>query len=156
MRYIEREPKSDGTGCIFVDLPAEDNDEENLIVYRGKTAFVILNRYPYTNGHLMVVPFRHTADLAELEDEELLEINQLLARTVGWLRTAFNPQGFNIGVNLGQASGAGIPDHVHWHVVPRWAGDTNFMTTVAETRVHPVSLETTYQRLREAQISSEN
>ncbi len=154
MKYIERPNPEGGTGCIFVDLPAQNLDEENLILDRGTTAFVMLNRFPYTNGHLMVIPFQHTAELSDLSDPELLEVNQLLARTVEWLKAAFRPQGFNIGVNLGAVAGAGIPDHIHWHVVPRWGGDTNFMTAVAGTRVHPVSLEETYRRLKEVIASS--
>lgn len=148
LSYIE---KKDGpSGCIFVDLPAENRDRENLILYRGRTAFVMLNRYPYCNGHLMIAPYKHTAELADLDDEELLEISRLLVRSVAWLRHAYRPEGFNIGLNLGRAAGAGIPDHVHWHVVPRWAGDTNYMTTVGETRVLPQSLEESYDRLRAA------
>ncbi len=135
-------------GCIFVDLPAEDDDAKNLILFRGKTAFVMLNRYPYTNGHLMVAPYQHTADLKDLSDEELLEINQLVAACTGWIQECYKPQGFNIGVNLGSAGGAGIPDHVHWHIVPRWSGDTNFMTTVGDVRVMPESLEASYARLK--------
>ena len=153
MRYIEASSGEKPDGCIFVELPAQDDDRNNLILYRGKTAFVMLNRYPYTNGHLMIAPYQHTADLTELSDAELLEINQLVSTCVTWIKKAFNPQGFNIGVNLGTVAGAGIPDHVHWHILPRWAGDTNFMTTVGGLRVHPISLEETYDRLAEA-ISS--
>lgn len=150
LRYIEATDQSPKQGgCIFVDLPAENEDEKNLILCRGKHAFVIMNRYPYTNGHLMVAPYRHTADLEELNDDELLEINQLVVRCTRWIKAAFRAQGFNIGVNLGQAAGAGIPDHVHWHILPRWAGDTNFMTTVGGVRVHPVSLEEAYCRIRD-------
>lgn len=146
LKYIEADGPS-SSGCIFVELPAQDNDRENLILYRGKTAFVILNRYPYTNGHLMVAPYKHTANLSELTDEELLEINQLVVRATEWITACYQPQGFNIGVNLGSAGGAGIPDHVHWHIVPRWNGDTNFMTTVGDVRVMPQSLEESYDRL---------
>ncbi|MFQ3586854.1 MAG: HIT domain-containing protein [Fimbriimonadaceae bacterium] len=144
--YIEKATPTGG--CIFVDLPAQERDRENLILYRGSTAFVMLNAFPYTNGHLMVAPFRHTADLDDLEDDELLEINVLVASAVRWLREAYRPDGFNIGVNLGSAAGAGIPDHVHWHIVPRWNGDTNFMTTIGEVRVMPQSLADSYDRLR--------
>lgn len=135
------------TGCIFVDLPAQNRDRENLILYRGSTAFVMLNAFPYTNGHLMIAPFRHTADLGELSDAELLEINQLLARAIRWIGRAYGPDGYNVGINLGSAAGAGIPTHVHWHIVPRWKGDTNFMTTVGEVRVLPQSLEESYDKL---------
>ncbi len=147
LTYIEGDSPS-GSGCIFVDLPAQDRDRENLILYRGKTAFVMFNRFPYTNGHLMVAPYKHTADLTELDDTELLEINQLVVAATRWITAAYHPQGFNIGVNLGSAGGAGIPDHAHWHIVPRWSGDTNFMTTVGDVRVMPQSLEDSYDRLK--------
>ncbi|MEZ0324678.1 MAG: HIT domain-containing protein [Fimbriimonas sp.] len=146
LKYIEG-PKDGGSGDIFLDLPAENDDRKNLILHRGKTAFVILNAYPYTNGHLMVAPFRQAANIEDLGNEELLEINQLVAESIKWLKACFSPDGFNVGVNLGSAAGAGIPIHVHWHVVPRWSGDTNFMTTVADIRVMPQSLEETYDRL---------
>lgn len=147
MKYIQHEGDSGKGGCIFVDLPAQENDRENLILFRGKTAFVILNRYPYTSGHLMVAPYRHTAELADLDDAELLEINQLVVKCTQWITECYRPQGFNIGVNLGSAGGAGIPDHIHWHIVPRWSGDTNFMTTVGEARVLPEDLLDSYDRL---------
>lgn len=147
LSYIEQASKT-GTPNIFVELPAQDQDRDNLILHRGKTAFVMLNAFPYTNGHLMVAPYRHTADLGELEDDELLEISQLLALCLRWIRAAYHPDGFNIGVNLGRAAGAGIPTHIHWHVVPRWEGDTNFMTSVGEVRVLPQSLQDSYDRLR--------
>jgi ATP adenylyltransferase len=146
--YIERAASTEG--CIFVDLPAQANDRENLILHRGKTAFVLLNAFPYTSGHLMVAPYKHTAELSELSDEEMLEAGKLLARCVLWLREAYHPSGFNIGMNLGSAAGAGIPTHVHWHVVPRWEGDTNFMSTIGEVRVLPQSLEESYDRLKAA------
>lgn len=148
LTYIEQATPS-GT-CIFLDLPARENDRENLLLYRGNKAFVMLNAFPYTNGHLMVAPYKHTADLAELDDAELLEINQLLAKAIAWITSAFRPEGFNIGVNLGSVAGAGIPSHVHWHIVPRWNGDTNFMTTIGEVRVLPQSLADTYDRLKGA------
>lgn len=134
-------------GCIFVDLPAQDDDRKNLILKRGKHAFVMLNAYPYTSGHLMVAPYKHTAEMTDLSDEELLEINQLVAKCLDWIKQAYNPDGFNIGVNLGRAAGAGIPTHIHWHIVPRWSGDTNFMTTVGDVRVIPQSLESSYDLL---------
>jgi ATP adenylyltransferase len=148
LAYIEQATPTGN--CIFLDLPAQDNDRDNLLLFRGKTAFVMLNAFPYTNGHLMVAPYKHTADLSELDDEELLEINRLLAKAVHWITEAFRPEGFNIGVNLGSVAGAGIPSHVHWHIVPRWNGDTNFMTTIGEVRVLPQSLADTYDRLKKA------
>lgn len=149
MRYIERPSTGEGTGDIFVDLPNEGDDPKNLILFRGETAFVMMNAYPYTNGHLLIAPYRQVADIEALNDAELLEINQLLAHGVRWIRAAYKPDGFNIGVNMGSAAGAGIPVHIHWHIVPRWGGDTNFMTTVGEVRVMPQTLEESYGRLRE-------
>ena len=147
MKYIS---KAGGSGNIFVDLVSENNDETNLILLRGKTCFMMLNAFPYTSGHLMVAPYRETNDLTSMSDEELLEIHQFVAKAVKWLQVVFNPQGFNIGVNVGSAAGAGIPVHLHWHVVPRWSGDTNFMTTIGEVRVQPLTLEETYSRMKEA------
>ena len=146
--YVTKAAKPESGGCIFVELPAQDNDRENLILFRGKTAFVMLNAFPYTSGHLMVAPYRHTADVDDLDDDELLETSQLISRAVKWLKAAYRPQGFNIGANVGAAAGAGIPSHLHWHIVPRWSGDTNFMTTVGEVRVLPHSLEDSYDLLR--------
>ena len=146
LQYIERAEA--GGGCIFVDLPAQQDDRKNLILQRAEHAFVILNAFPYTNGHLMVAPFRHTGSLEDLNDAELLEINRLVRDCVRWLSAAYSPQGFNIGVNMGRSAGAGIEDHLHWHIVPRWNGDTNFMTTVSEVRVLAESLHDTYDRLR--------
>jgi ATP adenylyltransferase len=148
MEYVEK-ASAGGEGNFFVDLPAQTNDRENLILYRGRTAFVMLNAYPYTNGHVLIAPYRQTPELTGLNDEELLEINQLLGRAVDWVRACYKPNGFNIGINMGMAAGAGVPTHIHWHVVPRWAGDTNFMTTVGDVRVMPQSLLDSYDRLKE-------
>lgn len=147
MQYIERPSQGSSTGDIFLDLPAQGDDRANLILYRGTHAFIIMNAFPYTNGHLMVAPYRQVADIDRLNDDELLEINQLLAKAVRWIRKVYNPNGFNLGVNMGQAAGAGIPVHIHWHIVPRWNGDTNFMTTVGGVRVMPETLERSYERL---------
>jgi len=136
--------------CIFCALPREDRDSENLIVRRGELAFVILNLYPYNNGHLMVVPYRHTPSLEQLDVPILTELMVLTTRALTALRAVYNPQAFNFGANIGAAAGAGIADHVHLHVVPRWAGDTNYMTTVAETRVIPEQLGDTYRALQQA------
>ncbi|MCH8273409.1 MAG: HIT domain-containing protein [Armatimonadetes bacterium] len=149
IKYIEQ-VRDGGAKCIFVDLPAEKDDRKNLILYRGERAFVMMNTFPYTNGHLMVAPYRHTSDLEDLDDEEMLEIQRLLRDCVRWLRMAFRAEGFNVGLNLGRAAGAGIEDHLHWHVVPRWVGDTNYMPVVGEVRVLPQSLDESYDRLREA------
>lgn len=147
LQYIEKDTSTGG--CIFVDLPASSEDRANLILFRGEHSFVIMNAFPYTNGHLMVAPYKHTAEISDLDDQALLEINQMLGHCVRWIRSAYNPDGFNIGINLGKAAGAGIPTHIHWHIVPRWSGDTNFMTTVGQVRVLPQSLEDSYDRLKE-------
>ena len=151
MKYVERASvDADGSGNIFVDLPAREDDRTNLILHRGELAFVLLNAFPYANGHLLVAPFRQISDITLLSDPELLELNQLVARAVRWIRVAYRPDSFNIGVNMGAAAGAGIPQHIHWHVVPRWNGDTNFMTSIMDTRVMPQSLDESYGRLLEA------
>jgi len=137
-------------GCIFCDKPAEARDEANWILYRGETAFVILNAFPYNNGHLMVAPFRHTADLESLQPSEQVELFRLTQWCAALLRTAYHPDGYNIGMNLGKVAGAGVADHLHMHVVPRWNGDTNFMPVIADTRVLPDSLDNTLRKLREA------
>ena len=145
--YIQAAKKGED-GCIFVELPAQGDDRGNLILYRGKTAFVMLNAFPYNNGHLMVAPYKHTSEMADLDAEEMLEIQGLIRDCVGWLGKAYGADGFNIGVNLGKAAGAGIESHLHWHVVPRWSGDTNFMPVIGEVRVLPQSLEESYDALR--------
>jgi ATP adenylyltransferase len=149
MTYIEQPSTGTSEIDIFVDLPAQDADRDNLILYRGGTAFVMLNAYPYTNGHLLIAPFRQIDQLEGLNDAELLEINQLLAKGIRWVKRAYNPDGFNVGINIGRAGGAGIPNHIHWHVVPRWNGDTNFMTTIGEVRVLPQTLADSYDRLKQ-------
>ena len=149
--YIATADRTLATGeCIFEAIPAANDDRLNLLLHRGETAFVLLNAYPYTTGHLMVAPYRHTADLSSMSDMELLEINRLVAASVRWIESAYHPQGINIGVNLGSAAGAGIPGHVHWHVLPRWAGDTNFMTSVGGVRVIPQGLLESYDLLNQA------
>jgi ATP adenylyltransferase len=148
MTYIENQENEDG--CIFCSLPKQKDDQENLIIYRGKRAFVIVNRYPYTSGHLMVVPFAHKPDFVELNPKIRAEMMELATRCMRILRKVYNPQAFNLGANVGEVAGAGIPDHVHIHIVPRWAGDTNFMSTVGEVRVLPEILEETYRRIRTA------
>ncbi len=139
-------------GCIFCDFPAqaESCDEQNLLLYRGNTGFIILNAFPYSNGHLMVVPFRHTDTLETYGDNELLEIMSLQRLAFRLLRKVMNPEAFNGGLNIGRAAGAGITGHLHWHIVPRWNGDTNFMTVVNDVRVVPESLQAVYTRLKAA------
>lgn len=146
MQYIRQGDKAGG--CIFCTLPAEQKDEENLIVYRGKTGFIMLNSFPYNCGHLMAAPYKHTADMYALEDEELLSIGRLVRYSVRLLTAAMQPDGFNLGVNLGRSAGAGFVDHIHWHIVPRWNGDTNFMPVIADTKVLPESLRSTYDKLK--------
>jgi ATP adenylyltransferase len=146
--YVTTAAKPSPGGCIFVELPAASDDRENLILYRGERAFVMLNAFPYTNGHLMVAPFRHTPNVEDLDDDESAEVARLIKRAVGWIKKAYSPDGFNIGANIGSAGGAGIPSHVHWHIVPRWSGDTNFMTTVGDVRVLPQALPDSFDLLK--------
>lgn len=145
MEYIEKADEI--PGCIFCVKPAEQQDTENGILRRGESAFVMMNAFPYNTGHLMIAPYKHTADLYELSDEELLEISHLVRYSVSLLKAVMKPDGFNLGVNLGRPAGAGFADHVHWHVVPRWSGDTNFMPVIGNTKVMPESLEATYEKL---------
>ena len=151
LAYV-KDPDRREVGCPFCTLPARgpEADAETLIVHRGERIFVILNRFPYNPGHLMAVPYRHVADYAELELAEVHEIAELTQRAMRALRRASRPHAFNVGMNLGTVAGAGIADHVHQHVVPRWGGDTNFMPVVAQTRVLPELLEETYALLRPA------
>jgi ATP adenylyltransferase len=135
------------TACALCDAPHVPA-HRSLLVCEGQTCFVILNLYPYNNGHLMVVPYRHIATLAELTPEELQEVAVLTQRSESALVEAYGPQGINVGINLGKSAGAGIHEHIHVHLVPRWGGDTNFMTVVGETRVLPEDLETSASRLR--------
>jgi ATP adenylyltransferase len=135
-------------GCLFC-LAAEGDDEERLVVHRGQEAFVLLNRFPYASGHFMVAPRRHKGEFAELADEELVEVHRLAAQGIGALAQLYEPQGYNLGWNLGRIAGAGIVDHVHLHVVPRWAGDTNFMPVLADVKVLPEHLLETRRRLAE-------
>ena len=146
MEYVQSAHEADG--CVFCDTVAAEDDEKTYIVARSKKAFAILNAYPYNPGHLMVAPFRHIGDLESLHELELADISRLLQRAVRALREAAHPKGFNVGMNLGRVAGAGIPDHVHWHVVPRWDGDTNFMPIIGATRVLPELLEDTYTKLK--------
>jgi len=135
-------------GCIFCMAQEMEDGIENLIAYRDKHSYVILNRYPYTSGHLMVVPYEHKATLETLTPEIRAEMMELATRCMTVLRKIYKPPAFNIGVNIGEAAGAGVIGHVHMHIVPRWAGDTNFMSTVGHARVLPELLEDTYQRIK--------
>jgi ATP adenylyltransferase len=146
LQYIRGE-KSDE--CIFCTKPALD-DESALIVRRGERCFVILNAFPYTSGHVMVAPYDHTADLAGLEQETASELMTLTQESINAIRRAYRPEGFNVGSNLGTVAGAGVADHLHFHVVPRWEGDTNFLSVIGEVRVLPESLEDTQRTLKDA------
>jgi ATP adenylyltransferase len=148
MDYVANCDKPDG--CIFCVKPNEDRDKANLIVYRGVLAFVILNRFPYNNGHLMIVPYRHTGELSELSAEERIEIFDLIDSSHSALKKVMQPHGFNVGMNLGRIAGAGIAEHLHAHIVPRWDGDTNFMPVVGHTKVVSEGLEETWEKLKKA------
>lgn len=137
-------------GCIFCAALAKNNDDETFIVFRGRKNFILLNRYPYTSGHVMIVPYAHVPDLAGCDAETLHELIELARRMETALASAYKPDGCNLGMNLGQAAGAGVAGHVHLHVLPRWFGDTNFMSVTGETRVEPEDLRTTYSKLRKA------
>ena len=146
IEYIRDEKEN---GCFLCRMLTENKDRENLILFRGKTCAVVMNRYPYTSGHLMVCPVRHVADLAELTEEEDREMSKLTRRAIAALRALMNPEGFNVGMNLGTAAGAGLKDHLHRHIVPRWVGDTNFMAVTADCHVVPEALIQTYDLLLE-------
>ncbi len=147
LEYIQGADEQEG--CVFCRAPGL-GDEEGLVVHRGERAFVLLNRYPYASGHLMVAAYRHEGDFAALEAEEALEVHRLTATGLGVLSQVMAPQGFNVGWNLGRIAGAGVVDHVHLHAVPRWAGDTNFMPVLADVKVMPEALEATRRKLAEA------
>ena len=150
-QYITKVDVPKREGCIFCWKPQEDEsrDEENLIVVRRKHCFVLMNLYPYNNGHLMVVPYRHTGDFLELGEEELLECQRTLQDAQRIMKETMTPQGFNIGMNIGRPAGAGIDQHLHWHLVPRWNGDTNFMPALAATKVISEGLLDSWRRMRE-------
>jgi ATP adenylyltransferase len=146
--YIEGHEQEDG--CIFCNALAKKEDSpKNLIVQRGQRAFVIVNLYPYTNGHIMVAPMAHQPSLELLDPETRAEMMELVSQAIVILKKIYHPQAFNMGANIGKAAGAGVPDHVHLHIVPRWTGDSNFMSTLGETRVLPETIEETYKRIRE-------
>jgi ATP adenylyltransferase len=145
LEYI-RGPRADE--CIFCRAVDSDDDEKHYVVHRGEQCFVILNAYPYNNGHVMVAPYRHEPTIEPLDDATLLEMMQLVRRSMAALREVYGPEGFNIGINQGGVAGAGIEDHVHQHVVPRWGGDTNFMPVIGDVRVLPQSLSDSWKELR--------
>lgn len=145
MKYVT---DGDNPGsCVFCTAPTQPDSSANLIVHRGTTCYTILNRYPYTSGHVMVVPFVHVSGIDLLTPEVRFEMFEMVNTAVGVLRKVYQPEGFNIGINMGVAGGAGISEHAHIHIVPRWAGDTNFMSTTGETRVIPEDLGVTFRRI---------
>jgi ATP adenylyltransferase len=146
MEYIQA-ARGDDEGCLFCELVTRDDDEAALVLARVDGAFAMLNAYPYNPGHVMVAPRRHVAELEGLDDGEALECHRLLARSLAVLREEMSPDGFNVGMNLGRVAGAGVPGHLHWHAVPRWNGDTNFMPVTGGTRVLPEALEDTFRKL---------
>ena len=148
LEYVKDASKDSEEECIFCAKPAEDDDEGNLIVHRGETCFVLLNLFPYTNGHLMVAPYDHLARLQDLRPEAVSEMMSLARRAMDRLEEVYDPHGYNVGFNQGRVAGAGVEHHIHMHVVPRWGGDTNFMPVIADTRVMPQSLEDSYEALK--------
>jgi ATP adenylyltransferase len=146
--YVSKAGPSDA--CIFCEKAAQDCDAENFVIYRGRHNFLLLNLYPYTTGHLMIAPYQHVATLAEVSAGTLAEMMSLTQLAERHLRAIYNPPGFNIGMNVGECAGAGVAGHIHMHVLPRWPADSNFMTTIGETRVLPETLEATYAKLYKA------
>ena len=150
LAYIKTAGETETDGCFLCRYSDSDADAENLVVDRSPKSIAVLNRFPYNNGHLLVAPLRHKATLDDLEDEELFDCAQELKRMTQALKAALQPHGFNIGLNLGRAAGAGLPGHLHWHIVPRWDGDTNFMSVMADVKVIPQSLEALFSLLQDA------
>ncbi len=149
-RYRYVSTASDDDGCLFCRIAAESKDAENYVILRARRNFVLLNRYPYTGGHLMIAPYDHVATLQAADPAVLAEMMALARRMEGVLGRVYRPGGFNLGLNIGKSAGAGVAGHVHMHLLPRWTGDVNFMTTVGETRVHPENLDMTWEKLRSA------
>ena len=150
LKYVKDASKDSEQECIFCAKPAAGDDEENLIVHRGERCFVILNLFPYTNGHLMVAPYEHVAALPEVDAETIAEMMALAQRSMRALEAAYDPHGYNVGFNQGRVAGAGVEHHIHMHVVPRWGGDTNFMPVIGQTRVLPELLAETFARIAPA------
>jgi ATP adenylyltransferase len=148
LEYVQNADKQDG--CVFCVAAASDDDEGQLVVHRGERAFVLLNKFPYASGHLLVAPYRHGLNFGDLDDAEILEVHRLGAQGLEALAATYGPEGYNLGWNIGRIAGAGIPDHGHLHVVPRWGGDTNFMPVLADVKVIPEHLAATRARLAAA------
>ena len=159
--HIERatgreEHEAEDRAELFTRIAEADRDEENYVLWRGDEVFVVMNLYPYNNGHLMIVPYRQVQHYEELTWDEQQAVARTIDRCIRWIRHALSPDGFNVGINLGKAAGAGIPEHLHVHVVPRWSGDTNFMPTVGEVKVIPEAMQKTYAKLRSAVTTLED
>jgi ATP adenylyltransferase len=150
-KYVSTFINEEKKGCIFCEmLNNGKSDRENLILYRGKHSFVVLNRFPYTSGHFMIVPYRHVPSFEDLSEDERMELMEVLSISIKALRISYRPDGINVGMNLGRAAGAGIEEHMHIHVVPRWVGDTNFMGVIGEVRVISDSLDSSFEKLKKA------
>lgn len=145
-KYIESVDNQ--SKCIFCEKPKEEPSVENLVLYKSKYAFIIMNLFPYNTGHVMVAPYKHTSKISDLNSDEWIDITNLLDLSIRILEDVYKPHGFNIGMNLGRIAGAGIEEHIHIHIVPRWSGDTNFMPIISNTKVIPESLEDTYNKLK--------
>ncbi len=154
LRYIEqaRTPQE----CIFCQKAEEKRDFENFILQRGKTCFTIMNLFPYANGHLMIAPYKHTPEFSDLTDAESLELLKTVSQSMRILRRGLRPEGFNIGLNLGKVAGAGVEDHIHFHIVPRWLGDSNFMPVLGEVKIIPEHIETTFRKLKRELLTEDN
>jgi ATP adenylyltransferase len=148
LEYVQNADEQ--VGCVFCLAAASDDDEAQLVVHRGERAFVLLNKFPYSSGHLLIAPYRHGLNFGDLDDAEALEIHRLGAQGLDALAAAYRPEGYNLGWNIGRIAGAGIPDHGHLHVVPRWGGDTNFMPVLGDVKVIPEHLSATRTRLADA------
>jgi ATP adenylyltransferase len=151
-KYIESfsNEESKEKECLFCEKAKSNDDEKNLVLFRGETCYIIMNLFPYNSGHIMVVPYKHTSSFSSLTEEEMLELMKVIKKGISALEIALKPHGFNIGVNLGRVSGAGIEDHIHFHIVPRWNGDTNFMPVISETKVISELLSDTYKKIKSA------
>lgn len=150
MKYIEGIETEKNSECIFCEKPSEETDKANFILYRGKLCFLILNVFPYNNGHLLIVPYTHTQQFEELGAETVLEMNEVASIAIRAIKKTMRPDGFNMGMNLGRSAGAGIAEHIHLHLVPRWNGDTNFMSVIGGTKVISESLEDSYNKIKKA------
>lgn len=149
MEYITNTVIEESEECIFKIGDDPSGDKQRLVLHRGKTAFIIMNKYPYNNGHLLIAPYRHAGEFCELTDEEIMEMQKLLGLCIKSMKACMHPQGFNIGLNLGRVAGAGVDDHIHYHILPRWSGDTNFLPVFGEVKVISEALDKTYDRIKE-------